>query len=115
MHSFHYQKGELYCEETPVRALAEKHGTPLYVYSRETIANHFIRLQKALSPLDHHICFAVKANSNLAILRLIASLGGGFDIVSEGELRRVIAAGGFRRGTANLRESGRRSRKSNLR
>jgi diaminopimelate decarboxylase len=94
MHSFHYQDGELYCEETPVRALAEKHGTPLYVYSRQTIASHFARLQKALRPLDHRICFAVKSNSNLAILRLLANLGGGFDIVSEGELRRVIAAGG---------------------
>jgi diaminopimelate decarboxylase len=94
MHSFHYQDGELYCEQTPVRALAEKHGTPLYVYSRETIANHFARLSKALGPLDHKICFAVKANSNLAILRLLANLGAGFDTVSEGELRRVIAAGG---------------------
>jgi len=94
MHSFRYQKGELYCEETPVRALAEKFGTPLYVYSRRTIAGHFSRLDAALKPIDHRICFAVKANSNLAVLRLLVRLGSGFDIVSQGELRRVLAAGG---------------------
>jgi diaminopimelate decarboxylase len=97
MHSFHYQDGELYCEQTAVRALVQKHGTPLYIYSRQTIASHFARLQTALRPLDHHICFAVKSNSNLAVLRLLAHLGGSFDIVSEGELRRVIAAGGSAR------------------
>jgi len=94
MHSFHYQNGELCCEQTPVRELVEKHGSPLYVYSRQTIAGHFGRLQSALSPLVHRICFAVKANSNLAVLNLLARLGSSFDIVSEGELRRVLAAGG---------------------
>ena len=94
MHSFHYKNGELYCEGLSLRALAERHGTPLYVYSQETIANHFRRLDKALTALDHRICFAVKSNSNLALLRALAQLGAGFDIVSEGELRRVIAAGG---------------------
>jgi diaminopimelate decarboxylase len=94
MHSFRYRNGRLFCEKTPVAALAAKYGTPLYVYSRATLAGHFARLEAALRPLDHRICFAVKANSNLAVLRALANLGGGFDIVSAGELRRVIAAGG---------------------
>lgn len=75
-------------------ALVEKIGTPLYVYSRRTLTDHFTRLETALQPLDHRICFAMKANSNLAVLRTLANLGSGFDIVSEGELRRVLAAGG---------------------
>ncbi len=94
MHSFYYRKNELYCEQTPVRELAARHGTPLYVYSQETLARRFQDLQAALQPLEHRICYAVKANSNLAVLRVLARLGAGFDIVSEGELRRVIAAGG---------------------
>jgi diaminopimelate decarboxylase len=94
MHSFFYRKHELYCEQTPVKALTAKYGTPLYVYSQETLARRFQDLEAALQPLDHRICYAVKANSNLAVLRLLARLGGGFDIVSEGELRRVMAAGG---------------------
>jgi diaminopimelate decarboxylase len=77
-----------------VGALAEKHGTPLYIYSRRTLTDHFDRLEEALRPLDHRLCFAMKANSNLAVLRTLANLGSGFDIVSGGELRRVIAAGG---------------------
>jgi diaminopimelate decarboxylase len=94
MHSFRYRNGRLFCEEVPVGALAEKHGTPLYIYSRRTLTDHFARLEAALRPLDHRICFAMKANSNLAVLRTLANLGSGFDIVSAGELRRVIAAGG---------------------
>jgi diaminopimelate decarboxylase len=94
MHSFFYRKGELFCEETPVKKLAAKYGTPLYVYSQATITRHFGELDSALGSLDHRICYAVKANSNLAILGVLAGLGAGFDIVSEGELGRVIAAGG---------------------
>src|SRR5271154_5214984 len=94
MHSFAYRQNELFCEQTSIRKLAAKHGTPLYVYSQETLARSFQDLDAALQPLDHRICFAVKANSNLAVLRILAGLGAGFDIVSEGELRRVIAAGG---------------------
>ncbi len=94
MHSFRYQQGQLYCENVSLQALAEKHGTPLYVYSKATISDHFTRLDAALSPLDHLICYAVKANSNLSVLSTIARLGGGFDIVSVGELYRVIKAGG---------------------
>lgn len=94
MHSFSYQKGELFCEGVSVQALAAKYGTPLYIYSQQTLSDHFQKLDGALQPLDHRICFAVKANSNLAVLRVLANLGSSFDIVSEGELRRVIAAGG---------------------
>jgi diaminopimelate decarboxylase len=94
LHSFSYRKNELYCEKASVKELAERHGTPLYIYSQETLARRFQDLEAALQPLDHRICYAVKANSNLAVLRVLARLGAGFDIVSEGELRRVIAAGG---------------------
>jgi len=94
MHSFFYRQNELFCEKVSVNALAEKYGTPLYIYSQETLSAHFQKLDGALQPLDHRICFAVKSNSNLAVLRVLANLGSGFDIVSEGELRRVMAAGG---------------------
>jgi diaminopimelate decarboxylase len=94
MHSFRYHQGELFAENVPLQSLAEQYGTPLYVYSKGTISGHFTRLDAALSGLDHLICYAVKANSNLAVLSTIAKLGGGFDIVSAGELFRVIKAGG---------------------
>src|SRR6266853_1085925 len=94
MHSFHYQQGKLYCESTDLASLAEQHGTPLYVYSEQTILDHYRRLNSALEPLDREICYAVKANSNLAILRILAEEGAGFDIVSGGELYRIITAGG---------------------
>ena len=94
MHSFRYHQGQLFAENVPLQSLAEKYGTPLYVYSKATISGHFSRLDAALAKLDHLICFAVKANSNLSVLNTIAKLGGGFDIVSAGELYRVIKAGG---------------------
>ena len=94
MHDFHYLAGKLYCEGVSMESLVEKFGTPLYVYSQRTLTNHFQKLDAALAPLDHLICYSVKANSNLAVLRALANLGSGFDIVSEGELGRVIAAGG---------------------
>src|ERR1700744_3768531 len=94
MHSFHYRSGKLFCEGVPVQSLLEKYGTPLDVYSQATLTDHYQKLDKALAGLDHRICFAVKSNSNLAVLRALANCGAGFDIVSEGELRRVIAAGG---------------------
>lgn len=94
MHSFNYIKGKLHCEKVSVEALAEKHGTPLYVYSRNTLTDHYRRLDVALEGPDRLICYAVKANSNLAILRTLAKLGSGFDIVSSGELERVVTAGG---------------------
>jgi diaminopimelate decarboxylase len=94
VHDFHYVADELYCESVPVASLVKQFGTPLYVYSQHTLTDHFQKLQRALAPLDHLICYAIKANSNAAVLRTLARLGSGFDIVSEGELRRVIAAGG---------------------
>ncbi len=94
MHHFQYVGGKLMCEGVSVESLARKHGTPLYIYSQNTLADHFGRLDSALTELDHTICFAMKANSNLAVIRTLANLGSGFDIVSAGELKRVIAAGG---------------------
>ena len=94
MHDFRYVGNKLFCEGVAVEALAKKFGTPLYVYSQRTLTDHFQKLDSALGALDHLVCFAMKSNSNLAVLRTIANLGGGFDIVSGGELQRVIAAGG---------------------
>jgi diaminopimelate decarboxylase len=94
MHSFHYQEGRLYCEEVDLERVAQEFGTPLYVYSASTILDHYRRLDAALAPLDRLICYAVKANSNGAILKLLAQVGAGFDIVSGGELFRVLKAGG---------------------
>ena len=94
MHSFHYHQGQLRCEEVDLAALAAEHGTPLYVYSAQTIRDHFRRLDAALDGLDHLICYAVKANSNLAVLDLLVHERSGFDIVSAGELFRVLKAGG---------------------
>src|SRR3954466_10918437 len=94
MHDFRYVRGRLYCEGVSIDSLVEKLGTPLYVYSQHTLTDHFEKLDRALAPLDHLICFAMKANSNAAVMRTLANLGSGFDVVSEGELRRVIAAGG---------------------
>jgi len=94
MHSFGYKNGTLHCEETGLPELASQHGTPLYVYSANTVRDHFSRLDSALAPVDHLICYAVKANSNIAILNLLAQKGAGFDIVSGGELFRVLKAGG---------------------
>ena len=94
MHDFHYVGDELHCERVPIRSLIAKFGTPLYVYSQHTLTDHFQKLDRALGPLDHLICYAMKANSNAAVMRTLANLGSGFDVVSEGELRRVIAAGG---------------------
>lgn len=74
--------------------LAESHGTPLYVYSAETLTSNFQRLDSALEEIDHEVAFAVKANSNLSVLKLLAEKGSGFDVVSAGEIKRVIAAGG---------------------
>jgi len=93
MHYFRYVGKKLYCEGVPVESLVKKYGTPLYVYSQRTLTEHFEKLDRALAPLDHLICFAMKSNSNQAVLRALADLGGGFDIVSEGELRRALAAG----------------------
>ena len=94
MHGFSYKNGSLYCEDVDLATLAAEHGTPLYVYSGGTIIDHYSRLDAALGSIDHEIAYAVKANSNLSVLRLLATHGAGFDIVSGGELFRVIKAGG---------------------
>ncbi len=94
MHFFQYRDGKLHCEDVDLAGVAEKLGTPLYLYSAGTILDHYTRLDAALAPLDHLICYAVKANSNRAILKLLADAEAGFDIVSGGELFRVLAAGG---------------------
>jgi diaminopimelate decarboxylase len=94
MHDFRYVGGKLYCEGVSLETLVRKFGTPLYVYSQRTLTRHFQELDKTLAPVEHLICFAVKSNSNLSVLRTLARLGSGFDIVSGGELQRVLAAGG---------------------
>ena len=93
MHAFHYRDGHLFCEEFDVAVAAERFGTPLYLYSAGTILDHYGRLDEALAGLDHLICYAIKANSNRAILRLLGDAGAGFDIVSGGELFRALKAG----------------------
>jgi diaminopimelate decarboxylase len=94
VHSFHYREGQLRCEDVDLERVAQEFGTPLYVYSAGTILDHYGRLDAALAPLEHLICYAIKANSNGAILKLLANAGAGFDIVSGGELFRVLKAGG---------------------
>jgi diaminopimelate decarboxylase len=94
VHSFSYVNGILRCEGVDLHEIANRFGTPAYVYSSATIRDNYQRLDTALSPLDHLVCFAVKANSNLAVLNVLAKLGSGFDIVSGGELFRILKAGG---------------------
>jgi diaminopimelate decarboxylase len=94
MHDFRYVGNRLFCEGVAVESLARKFGTPLYVYSQRTLTENFQKLDAALSPVNHLVCFSVKSNSNRSALRALANLGSGFDIVSGGELQRVIAAGG---------------------
>lgn len=94
MHHFRYVSQQLQCEGCSLEALAKRHGTPLFVYSQQTLRDHFQRLQSAMRPVDHEICYAVKSNSNLGVLQTLAGEGAGFDIVSGGELQRVMAAGG---------------------
>lgn len=92
--AFHYQQSEFYCEDVPLKEIAARYGTPLYVYSRDAIEKAYASYTSALAQHDHLICYAVKANSNLAVLQVLVELGSGFDIVSVGELERVIEAGG---------------------
>lgn len=94
MDHFHYQNGELFAENVPVSAIAKQYGTPTYIYSRATLARHWRAFDDAFTGQPHLVCYAVKANSNLAVLNVLAKLGSGFDIVSVGELARVLAAGG---------------------
>ena len=94
MESFHYQDNQLMAEAVPLTRIAEQFGTPCFVYSRAALEQHYRAYEEALAGCDHLVCYAVKANSNLAVLSVLAKLGSGFDIVSGGELARVLAAGG---------------------
>ena len=94
MDHFNYQSNALHAENVSVQTIAETHGTPCFIYSRATLERHLRVYQEAMEDLPHLICFAVKANSNLAVLNVLGRMGAGFDIVSGGELERVIAAGG---------------------
>lgn len=93
MHDFQYREEQLYCEEFPVQDIARAVGTPFYLYSLNTLENHFRAFDGAFSKIDHIVCFSAKANSNLAILRIFVRLGGGVDVVSGGELFRAMRAG----------------------
>ena len=93
MQFFHYQDNSLLAEQVPLAAIAERHGTPCYVYSRAALETQWRAFDDALAGLEHRICYSVKANSNLGVLDVLARLGSGFDIVSVGELERVLAAG----------------------
>ncbi|MDD1021308.1 diaminopimelate decarboxylase [Pseudomonas sp. TNT2022 ID1048] len=94
MDAFNYRDGELFAEGVALSAIAERFGTPTYVYSRAHIEAQYLAYAEALAGMPHLVCFAVKANSNLGVLNVLARLGAGFDIVSRGELERVLAAGG---------------------
>lgn len=93
MDYFHYQNRELYCEEVPARLLAEQYGTPLWAYSKRTLLHHLRQIQVAFADLDPVICYSVKSNSNLGILKVMQEAGSSFDVVSGGEFYRVQAAG----------------------
>jgi diaminopimelate decarboxylase len=93
MHLFKYKKGELYAEDVPLRTLAAKYGTPLYVYSQGTLERHVESYHKAFDGFPHVVCFAVKANSNIAVLSVLGKKGAGADVVSGGELYRALKAG----------------------
>jgi diaminopimelate decarboxylase len=99
MHHFHYSGPDLQCESVDLAAVAKLYGTPTYVYSAATMQDNYQRLQRGLTGLDVQLCYAMKANSNLAVLKHFANLGAAFDLVSGGEIRRVLAAG------ANVRAS----------
>src|ERR1700690_2063352 len=93
MHYFDYRNDELYAEDVPLRELAHRYGTPFYVYSARTLRRHFRVFDEAFAGTDHLFCYAMKALSNLSILKLFASMGSGFDIVSVGEMMRCLRAG----------------------
>lgn len=93
MHHFNYQNNEMYCEDISISEIAREVGTPFYLYSHATLRHHFLTFQKAFEGVNHLVCFSAKSNSNIAVLKLFANLGGGLDIVSGGELFRGLKAG----------------------
>ena len=94
MHYFDIKDGRMYCEDLPLELIAKEVGTPAYIYSRRTLERHYRAFDESFAGADHMVCYSVKANSNLSILKLFAQMGAGFDIVSGGELYRVLKAGG---------------------
>jgi len=90
MHDFKFKNGELYCEDAAVSRIADDVGTPLYLYSHHTVVDHFTKIQRAFAPIHPLICFAMKSNDNLAVLKTMADLGAGFDVVSLGELKKAL-------------------------
>ncbi len=94
MNHFEYKNNQLFAEEVAIADIIEQYGTPAYVYSRSTLERHWHAFNNAFGSHPHLVCFAVKSNSNIALLNVMARLGSGFDIVSQGELERVLAAGG---------------------
>jgi len=93
MHDFQYKDKDLYCENVKVQDVADEIGTPFYLYSHKTLVDHFTKLKKAFQPVNPLICFSMKSNSNLAVLKALVKKGGGLDIVSGGELFRALKAG----------------------
>ena len=91
---FSYSQNDLYCEQVPLADLAARTGTPAYVYSSQTLLDNYRAYDEAFGDIPHTVCYAVKANSSLGVLALLAKAGAGFDIVSGGELFRVLQAGG---------------------
>jgi len=94
MHHFEYRNGEMFAEAVPLKKIAKEVGTPAYVYSLATLKRHFRVFDQAFAAVPHIVCFSVKANSNIALLKIFAKEGSGFDIVSGGELFRALKAGG---------------------
>ncbi|MFH1359612.1 MAG: diaminopimelate decarboxylase [Candidatus Omnitrophota bacterium] len=93
MHDFKFRKGELYCEKVSVREVARKVGTPFYLYSHKTLSDHFLKLKRAFASVDPLICFSMKSNGNLSVIKTLLNLGSGIDIVSMGELQKALKAG----------------------
>ncbi len=93
MHHFEIKNNELHAENISITELAKEYGTPLYIYSAATLRRHFEAFDSAFTGLDHMTCYSVKANSNLSVLKLLAEMGAGMDIVSGGELYRALKAG----------------------
>ncbi len=93
MHYFRYRNDQLYCEDLPIEEIAQRVGTPFYLYSYKTLVRHFTVFDQAFARMPHLVCYSAKANSNLALIRLFVSLGGGIDVVSGGELYRALKGG----------------------
>ena len=93
MDHFNYRDGVLHAEDVPLTRIAREVGTPVYVYSTATLQRHFSVFDEALAGMDHLICYAMKANGNQAVIKTLANMGAGMDVVSEGEMHRALAAG----------------------